>query len=347
MTTLKEFTESIRHTLGTISTTPLSTRLKLIILTVLMVSIGSGIALWIVLRTPDLPPGIAFGNGRLEATEVDIATKVAGRLATLTPHEGDRVEKDQVVATLDAEDIAAQLRAAEAQVRQAQEITREAKEGGVRKANADLVLARKTMQRSQELVKRGFISGDKLDRDRSVQQSAESALVAAHVRVAEAEAGVETAIAKGQSLSATVNDTSLKAPISGRVLYRLAEPGEVIPAGGKVLTVLDLSDVFMAVFLPTAEAGKVEIGSAARIVLDALPDLVVPATVSFVAPRAQFTPKEVETSSEREKLMFRVKVRVDAGWLLQHQDITKSGMPGMVYVKTAASQAWPPRLQPR
>ena len=323
----------------------LSAMQKPLVAIVLLAAIGGGFAVW-RLRPPELPPGIAFGNGRLEAIEVDVATKVAGRLASLTPHEGDRVEKDQVVAMLDAEDIAAQLRAAEAQVRQAREGTREAKEG-VRKADSDVVLARKTLQRSQELVQRGYISGDKLDRDRSAQQGAESALAAARVRVAEADAGVAAAIARGQSLRATVNDTSLKAPIGGRVLYRLAEPGEVLPAGGKVLTLLDLSDVFMTVFLPTAEAGKVEIGSPARIVLDALPDQVLPATVSFVAPRAQFTPKEVETRSEREKLMFRVKVRVDAGWLAQHQAVAKGGMPGIAYVRTDGGQEWSARLQVR
>src|SRR5450830_122750 len=326
-------------------THPASFQKKLLLGLVLLVAIGGGRAAW-QLRAPELPQGIAFGNGRLEATEVDVATKVAGRLATLTPHEGDRVDKDQVIATLDAEDMAAQLRAAEAQVRQAQEATREAKEG-VRKADSDVVLARLTLQRSQELVQKGFISGDKRDRDRSAQQSADAGLAAARVRVGEAQAGVEAAVARGQSLSATVNDTTLKAPISGRVLYRLAEPGEIRAAGGKVLTLLDLSDVYMTIFLPTAEAGKVAIGSPARIVLDALPEQVLPATVTFVAPRAQFTPKEVETRSEREKLMFRVKIKVDAAWLAQHQEVTKGGMPGMAYVRTDTAREWPVRLQLR
>ena len=322
---------------------PVSAPKKLLIAVVVLACVGVGYAAW-RLRAPELPTGITFGNGRLEATEIDVATKIAGRLLTLIPHEGDWVDKDQVVATLDAEDIAAQLRAAEAQVRQAQELTLEAKEG-VRKADADVVLARNTLQRSQELVQKGFISGDKLDRDHNVQQGADSGLVAARVRVAQAQAATEAAIARGQSLRATANDTTLKAPISGRVLYRLAEPGEIRAAGGKVLTLLDLSDVYMTIFLPTVEVGQVAIGSPARIVLDALPEQVVPATVTFIAPRAQFTPKEVETRSEREKLMFRVKVRVEPGWLAQHRDITKGGMPGMAYLRTDPNQAWPARLQ--
>lgn len=311
----------------------------------LVAALGGGFALW-QLRAPELPQGLAFGNGRLEATEVDVATKVGGRLASLIPHEGDKVAQGQAVATLDADDIAAQLRAAQAQVRQAQQATRAA-QAGVRKAESDVTLAHITLQRSQELVQRGFISGATLDRDRNTQQGADASLSAAHTQVAEAEAATQAAIAHGESLSATVNDTTLKAPITGRVLYRLAEPGEVLAAGSKLLTLLDMTDVSMTIFLPAADAGKVTIGSPARILLDALPDQVLPATVSFVAPRAQFTPKEVETRSEREKLMFRVKVKVDATWLAQHEQITKGGMPGLAYVQTAPQVPWPKNLQLR
>ncbi|MDR3367597.1 HlyD family efflux transporter periplasmic adaptor subunit [Rhodoferax sp.] len=323
----------------------MTTKSKIFIALVLVAALGGGFALW-QLRAPELPQGLAFGNGRLEATEVDVATKVGGRLASLIPHEGDKVAQGQAVATLDADDIAAQLRAAQAQVRQAQQATRAA-QAGVRKAESDVTLAHITLQRSQELVQRGFISGATLDRDRNTQQGADASLSAAHTQVAEAEAATQAAIAHGESLSATVNDTTLKAPITGRVLYRLAEPGEVLAAGSKLLTLLDMTDVSMTIFLPAADAGKVTIGSPARILLDALPDQVLPATVSFVAPRAQFTPKEVETRSEREKLMFRVKVKVDATWLAQHEQITKGGMPGLAYVQTAPQVPWPKNLQLR
>lgn len=321
------------------------TKSKILLVMVLVLVLGAAFAFW-RLRAPELPQGLSFGNGRLEATEVDVATKVGGRLASLLPHEGDKVAQGQTVATLDADDIAAQWRAAQAQVRQAQQATRAA-QAGVRKAESDVSLAHITLQRSQELVQKGFISGATLDRDRNTQQGADASLSAARTQVAESEAAAQAAIAQGESLSASVNDTSLKAPITGRVLYRLAEPGEVLAAGSKLLTLLDMSDVSMTIFLPAADAGKVAIGSPARILLDALPDQVLPATVTFVAPRAQFTPKEVETRSEREKLMFRVKVKVDATWLAQHEQITKGGMPGLAYVQTDPQAPWPKNLQLR
>jgi HlyD family secretion protein len=323
----------------------MSTKSKIVIALVLVAALGGAYAIW-QMRAPELPQGLSFGNGRLEATEVDVATKVGGRLASLTPHEGDQVAQGQTVATLDADDVAAQLRAAQAQVRQAQQATRAA-QAGVSKAESDMALARITLQRSQELVQKGFISGATLDRDRNTQQGALAGLSAARMQVAEAESATQAAIARGEGLSATVNDTTLKAPIAGRVLYRLAEPGEVLAAGSKLLTLLNMSDVSMTIFLPAADAGKVVIGSPARIVLDALPEQVLPATVTFVAPRAQFTPKEVETRSEREKLMFRVKVKVDATWLAQHEQITKGGMPGLAYVQTDPQAPWPKNLQLR
>jgi HlyD family secretion protein len=112
-----------------------------------------------------------------------------------------------------------------------------------------------------------------------------------------------------------------------------------------VVTVLELSDVYMTVFLPTEEAGRALIGSEGRIVLDAAPHLVIPAAVSFVAPRAQFTPKEVETRAEREKLMFRVKVRIDPDLLARHSDKVKTGLPGIAYVRLDPRAEWPEHLR--
>ena len=85
----------------------------------------------------------------------------------------------------------------------------------------------------------------------------------------------------------------------------------MLAAGGKVFTMLDISYVYMDIYLPTAEAGKVKFGADARIVLDAYPNGAIPAKVSFIATQAQFTPKTVETKSERDKLMFRIRVKID------------------------------------
>ena len=310
------------------------------LLVVLVLLIIASLVAWHFLKPSTNHPGIAYGNGRLESTEVDVATKVAGRVAAMLVREGDNLSAGQVAAKLDAEELAAQLRAAEAQAQQARDGQRQAS-AGVSSTISQQKLARVTLDRTRELIKKGFISGERLDRDLSGLQTADAALAAARGKLAEAEAGITAAEAKVDALRTTVNDTSLRAPVAGRVLYRLTEPGEVLAAGGKAFTLLDLSDVYMSIYLPTEEAGKVALGSEAKIVLDALPDKPIPAKVMFVAPRSQFTPKEVETRNEREKLMFRIKVKVDQEWLKQNADMAKPGMPGIAYVRTEADAAWP------
>ena len=316
---------------------------RVLVLALLLALAGGILLLLEYNRGLGLPPGIASGNGRLEATEVDVATKVPGRLAAVRAREGDNVAAGQVMAELDAEDLNAQLRAAEAQVRQARATVQEGR-AGMASAGSQQKLARVTLDRSGELVKKGFVTGDRLDRDQSAVQAADAGMSAARSRVSEADAAVAAAAARLDALRVALNDATIKAPIGGRVLYRLAEPGEVLAAGGKVLTLLDMTDVYVSIYLPTAEAGKVALGSPARIALDALPGQPIPAKVVFVAPRSQFTPKEVETRNEREKLMFRVKVKVDPAWLAAHAEMAKPGMPGVAYVLTDPGVAWPPAL---
>jgi len=139
----------------------------------------------------------------------------------------------------------------------------------------------------------------------------------------------------------------LKAPREGRVQYRVAQPGEVLSAGGKVLNMVDLGDVYMTFFLPTDWAGRVKLGADVRLVLDAAPQYVIPARVTFVADVAQFTPKTVETAEERQKLTFRIKAHIDPELLRKHIRDVKTGLPGVAYVQLDPQAKWPAHLQVR
>ena len=176
-------------------------------------------------------------------------------------------------------------------------------------------------------------------------RTANASIASARNRVSQADASIAEAEARVASLQSNLDDLTLKSPVDGRILYRLAEPGEVLSPGGRVFSILDLNDVYMYIYLSSAEAGSVELGSEARIVLDALPDKPIPCTVTYVSPRNQFTPKEVETRDEREKFMFRVKLKVDQDWLQQNVNIAKPGMPGVGWVKTSPDTVWPANLQ--
>ena len=375
---------------------------KWLIAGVLAVAVIAAVVIWQRWPRQGLGDGFASGNGRIEATEYDIATKQPGRIAKVLVSEGDMVQAGQILVEMDGTELASDLRQAEAGLRQAREEKNQAltiviqrqsdihqaqaavqqRESEIRQASAaisqresELALAGKDLERSQTLVAKDFIAREEFDQDytrkrtaesalaqeqaraqaaqaalaleQARQHSAEAALKAAQIEVARRDAAIEGAEAKIAKIKTIIDDSVLKSPISGRVLYRLAEPGEVLGAGGKVLTMLELTDVYMTIFLPTALAGRMTVGSEARIVLDAVPQFVIPAKISFVAARAQFTPKDVETKSEREKLMFRVKVRIDPELLAQYREKVKTGLPGVAYVRLDGKAAWPGHLQVR
>ncbi len=300
-------------------------------------------ASWRTRAAYEAPPGFAKTNGRIEAERVDVATKFAGRLKEVLVEEGGVVKAGQVVARMDAAGLEAQFREAEAAFRQTEQQLDQAT-ALLEQRHGEHKLADQDLSRSLQLVTKGFTPQEKVDQRRAAKVAAEAAVKSAEAQIGSAKAAIEAAAAKVQRIQTELDDQVLTAPRAGRVQYRLALAGEVLAAGGKVLTILDLTDVYMTVFLPTSEAGRLAFGSEARVVFDAAPQYVVPATVAFVAADAQFTPKYVETKSEREKLMFRVKLQIPREVLEKHAALVKTGVPGAAYVKLAREAKWPARL---
>ncbi len=287
--------------------------------------------------------GIASGNGRIETTQVDITAKYGGRVTGIYVQEGDMVKKGQLLVALDTKELAAQLKVALSGVEQARQNTNYAK-AIVSQRESELKLKEKNFLRSQTLYEGNSIALINYEQDETAFQTAKAALLAAKAQVTNFEASVNAAKAQVEAIEVRLDESKLYAPVSGRVLYRLIEPGEMVGSGGKLLSVLRLTDTFMTIFLPTSQAGLIDIGSQARIILDALPNVSIPAKVSFISPEAQFTPKEIETASEREKLMFRVKVKIDATLLKNHIEKIKTGLPGMTYIRIDNTKPWPEAL---
>ena len=317
-------------------------------------------------------PGIAHGNGRLEATEVDVATKISERIEKILVQDGALVKKGEVLAVMHTNVLKAEL--AQAQAKEQQAITSEAsakakieiKKGELdaaeavvqqKQSNADN--AKKRFERAEQMIKTQAISSQAYDNDKALYLSAAAELAAAKAAVKQAKAEINSAIAEAKGAAANIqamkadvariqadlDDCKLIAPMNGRIQYRLAEAGEVLSAGGRVLNLIDLTDAYMTFFLPAGVAGKVAIGADARILLDALPNVAIPAKISFVASKAQFTPKTVETQIEREKLMFRVKAKIDPALLSKYIEYVKTGLPGVAYVKINPDAQWPDFLK--
>ncbi|MFZ1107610.1 MAG: HlyD family efflux transporter periplasmic adaptor subunit [Rhodomicrobium sp.] len=309
-----------------------------------IIAAGAGGAYWWSHRVPPLPPGIAFANGRLEADEIDIQTKFAGRVLRLLVDEGDLVKGGQVLAVMDTRDLQATLKKDEALVEQAQRAVAEAN-SNAEQLRTQLKLAQQESDRTQELLKKGFATNELSDQRFQQLNGAKAALLAGEARIAEAQHFLKAAGHDVELLKVDIADNTLVAPRDGRIQYRLTNTGEVLGAGGKVFTMLDVDYVYMDVYLPTEQAGKAKIGSDARIVLDAYPNRPIPAHVSFLATQNQFDPKTVETQSERDKFLFRVRVRIDPELLKAHADAVRSGLPGFSYIRLDPKTVWPANLQ--
>ncbi|MDW7554433.1 HlyD family efflux transporter periplasmic adaptor subunit (plasmid) [Azospirillum brasilense] len=327
---------------------------------------------WLFVQPKGLPAGLASGNGRIEAVEIDIATKTAGRVEDILVDEGDFVTAGQVLARMDTDVLQAQAKQAEAQKQQAvigvetarhqvlqRQAERQAALSLVAQREAERDVAQKQLARSEELEARGTTSRQVLDSDRARFESANAAVSAAKAQVAAADAAIATAEAQVvnaraavdaaaatvERIQADIRDSTLRSPRDGRVQFRVAQPGEVLGAGGRVLNMVDLSDVYMTFFLPTEAAGRVRIGTEVRIALDAFPQYVIPAKATFVADVAQFTPKTVETANERQKLMFRIKAQIPPPLLKKYIRDVKTGLPGVAYVRIDPDTEWPANLQ--
>jgi len=292
----------------------------------------------------DMPEGIFKTNGRIEATQVDVGAKYPGRLTDITVEEGSEVTAGQVVGRVSSPEYEAQLRAANSNVDKARQALAEA-ESLIEQRKAVLAAAKSDFERGQELIGKQIITQQTFDQRQRNYEGAQASVQGATAQRDQADAAIKSAQAEVERIEAILHDLVLVSPRTGRVQYLLARNGEVIAAGAKVMTILDLQDVYMTVFAPAAVAGRLELGSEARIILDPAPQFVIPAKVSFVAADAQFTPKTVETKEEREKLMFRVKLQLDADVLKQYSRRVKTGVRGLGIVRTKTATAWPSDLQ--
>jgi len=299
---------------------------------------------YLIKRHNALPEGIASGNGRLEGKLVDVSAKEPLRVKQILVDEGALVKPGQVVVKLDTVTLESELAEANAAIQAAEEKMAGAR-AGIVKSKSEIDLAGVEAARSKRLVEQGAGSQRELDVRTTKQETTRAGLSEAQAMLETATQNVEVARKNAETIQTRIDDATLRSPVTGRVLYRLAEPGEVLPPGGKALTLVNLDDIYMEIFLPSEQAAAVKVGAESRVTVDYLPKRAVAGQVSFVSPEAQFTPKQVETKSEREKLMFRVKIQLPKEVIGQYIERIKTGVRGVGYVKVNDSAVWPARLQ--
>lgn len=315
---------------------------KFIVTVIAVAALGAG-AVWYngKLKTEELP-GIVAVNGRLELKRLDIATLYSGRVEEIYVQEGDEVRPEQNLARLSSSISQTQVDAANAQKQQAQEtVTRAAAQ--IDSQQQQLKVAKLDLDNAQKLRRENLVSATELDRRQANYRAALAAVNTAKAAKAEAEAAVNKAQAQLDQAQSQNSDMLIKAPKAGWVEYQIAEVGNVLGVGDKVISLLDPTDTYINVFLTSHQMNRIKIGDDARIVLDGV-DAVFPARITFVSNNAQFTPKAVETTEERAKLMFKVKLQVPQEIALQYERFLKGGMTAMGYVKYSPDVEWSERL---
>lgn len=291
-----------------------------------------------------LPPGILSGNGRVEAKQVDVAAKEALRVKEILVKEGDLTQPGQVVVRMDTATLESELAEAKANVAAAKERVATANSAIVRQKSL-VEYAKVEEGRYRKLVATNAASREDYDARKTTLDSAVATLAELDAKMRTAEQEVKAATANVATIQTRIDDAVLVSPVRGRVLYRLVEPGEILSGGGKALTLINLEDVYMEIFIPSESAAQLKVGSEARITVDYLPERAAVGYVSFVSPEAQFTPKQVETKSERDKLMFRVKIQVPEELLISRIKLIKTGIRGVGYVRVDETAVWPKWLQ--
>ncbi|KLT73314.1 acriflavin resistance protein [Neisseria arctica] len=318
---------------------------KMFVVLVLAVLVLVGLYAYQQRNHNELPEGFSASNGRLELNRLDVASLYAGRIKAAPVDEGSYVKEGDILAELASESASSQLDAAKAQKQRAQEAVARA-DAEIQAYEQQRKVAGLELDNAQKLKRDGLVSDTEVAKRKAALDSATASLNAARAARAEARAAASAAQAQADGAASVSDDMVIRAPISGRVEYTIADAGSVIAAGSKVVSLLNPSDVSMNIFLPNAQMSPLKVGDEARIVLDNI-DAVFPAKISFIATSAQFTPKAVETADERAKLMFKVRLKVPAEVALRYEGLLKGGMTGNGYVRTDAQAQWPANLAVR
>jgi HlyD family secretion protein len=291
-------------------------------------------------------------NGRIEAPSVDLGPKVSGRVTEVLVREGDRVKAGTLLVRLDLGESAIAVEREQAGVRsaqaRAQDLASGSRESEIGAADAEVSdrraavsLAEKELERQRFLLDRKVGTQRDYDRARTDLDRARAALRASTERAelaregarrkqteaAEAEAERAQAVLK-QSVS-VAREGEIRAPADGVIVHRLAEPGQLVGPGQAAVTMAFANRLFVRTFIPETKLGRVRMGTPVRVTVDAHPGKEFPARITEIAPEAEFTPKAVETKSERVNLVYAAKADLDRGW----SEPLVPGQPAEVVVK--------------
>jgi HlyD family secretion protein len=292
------------------------TMLKKLVPILILAAVGLAVLIVFQIRKNSENGNLLSGSGTIEATEVELSSKLAGRIEFIAKEEGDTVSKGELLAQLEHRELTAQLRVAEATVR----VTG----SQIAQAKTTLKNLEDNLKRVESLFKSGSATQQQLE---DIQTKTE----AGREQLQSLEFSRQQAEAQKNLILTQIEAAKIFAPISGRVIKKTAEVGETVFPGSPVLTVADLTQVTLKIYLKETEAGRVQLGQSAKIRVDSYPDREFEGKVSFISPVAEFTPKNIQTADERVKLVFAVKLTIP-----NREEKLKPGLPADAEIVLAA-----------
>jgi HlyD family secretion protein len=301
---------------------------------VLAILVGGVWFTWRWFSPQALPEGILESHGRIEGTEVTVSSKVTGRIASLPVAEGDRIKEDALIAVISAEEIPARLAQTRARL---QALQKQIEQISARLATLEhhAAKARDDYRRNQTLFKEGAISARQMDLSENELRQAEGDLGGTQALLASAKAEADAARAMQEEAQVALSDTRIMAPIAGTVVTKAAEEGELVFPGRPLAVLVDLTRPYLRVYLPEGDIGKVKLGDDARVYVDSFPDQPFEATVTEVAKKSEFTPKDVHMPDERITQVYSVKLEIR-----NPQGLLKPGMPADALIRWKPEVDW-------
>ena len=312
-------------------------RVWIVAVLLLVIAAGSAFAYFRLQPKPQATQ-LVYGSGRIEADEVRIAPEVAGRLLENVAREGETVESGQILARVDGSDYELKTNQAEAQ-RKATRYSASQIDAQIRLAEHHAGIARADLARYEILRRKGWATLPQLDVRRNAYETAIDQASALRQQRAQAVAQTEVANRSLALARQQLGRTIIRAPLSGRVLERLAEPGEVVAAGQPITVLADLRGVRLKIFISEEDIGRLRLGAPARIRVDAFPDRSFDARVARIDAQAQFTPRDVHMKNERVRTVYGVTLEAS-----NPDGLLKPGMPADAWILWDAARGWPARL---
>jgi HlyD family secretion protein len=332
--------------------------MKRILLIIIIAAVIAGLLYYFFTHNKEEEGNFIRVSGNIEATEVDVGFKISGRIVSRFFEEGDWVDKGKVLAKLDDEDLRNRLEVARATLLSAQarlskllagsrpEEIREA-QAAVNQVKSDLENKEAHYERMKPLFEKGVIPKDTLDNSEAAYKMAK----AAYQRAAEnyqlvkegprkediddARAQVEQAQASLKLTETQLSYTTLYSPISGVVLVKSGEIGEVVNPGTSIVTLADIENVWLKAYIPETDLSKVKWGQEVIVTTDVRPKKEYRGRISFISSQAEFTPKQIQTEKERVTLVYRIKIDI-----VNKDRELKPGMPadGRILLTSSSSQ---------